>query len=103
MKHQISKVALIAAFAFIGAGFAGTQQANAGTCPPVNCDSFICDEDQTEVLSTSAPGYYCKKCLGSCNAKKIYARLVTLRCKTTGATGTNTESVAGISAYGEDC
>ena len=39
MKHQLSKVATIATLAFIGIGFAGTQQAKAGDCPKFNCDS----------------------------------------------------------------
>lgn len=38
MKHQISKVALMATLAFIGAGFAGTQQAKAADCPSDDCN-----------------------------------------------------------------
>ncbi len=42
MKHRISKVALIATLAFIGVGFAGTQQAKAGPCMPDYCGGDSC-------------------------------------------------------------
>ena len=42
MKHQISKVVVIATLAFIGAGFAGTQQAKATSCTPDYCSGDSC-------------------------------------------------------------
>lgn len=70
MKHQISKVALIATFAFIGVGFAGTQQAKATGCPNVNCN--VCDANQTAryadcnaILPSGATPYKCTKTIKS--------------------------------------
>lgn len=47
MKHQISKVALMATLACIGVGFAGTQQANAAPCDPHEFfeDEYICQDN----------------------------------------------------------
>lgn len=55
MKHQISKVALITALAFIGVGFAGTQQAKAGDCAS-SCESDDCTRTPAQKVMDFAVG-----------------------------------------------
>ena len=100
MKHQISKVALIATLAFIG--FAGTQQAKAGGCED---KKDICSYDGLDVCrSRAVPAPYntkdsrvvsspttfptgsqsedggCRDCHGDCRPNPVTFRVNYYRC-----------------------
>lgn len=87
MKHQISKVALMAALAFIGVGFAGTQRANAfctSSCTSDDCAlnpmDYLGDALSgctTSSTNNSGPGasggrYECAVCGSDCKAHYYY-------------------------------
>lgn len=116
MKHQISKVALIATLAFIGAGFAGTQQAKATDCGTPNCGSqcFAADGkpfaegDGCSVTQFISDDYGTKKFCTNCNAKEkpctyhmrtLY--IVKVQCVNGG--GSNCESKSPYGPIGASC
>ena len=104
MKIQIVKVALMATLAFIGAGFAGTQQAKATDCKPDSCqDAFettctnckahdiielgfkvgYCTVVNSDVVPSTFTAYICKDCDGDCLPNKRREKYTNKQCTKT--------------------